>query len=134
MFALAQSSDQKADIMRRLGDLSWLRMNGNRVLVATYIEPEKSSGGIIMPQSRTAESRYQGKVGLVIAKGPTAFVDQDDVCFHGFNPDIGDWVFYRAADGHELMLHTLTSRDGVNCRIFADVLIHGSIDDPERLW
>jgi co-chaperonin GroES (HSP10) len=50
----------------------------NRLIVATYVKPSVTKGGIIMPLNTQEEDRYQGKVGLLIAVGPSAF-DFDEV-------------------------------------------------------
>jgi len=50
----------------------------NRLIVASYISPSVTKGGIIMPPATQEENRWQGKVGLLIAVGPSAF-DFDEV-------------------------------------------------------
>ena len=122
-------NEQKAFVLKELGDLSRFRLNGNRVLVATYIQPKRSRGGIIFTDNQTEESIYQGKVGYIIKKGPLAFVDDDKTKFMGFTPDVGDWVFYRPS----LAIMQLRYA-GFDCRVFSDSDIAGDILDPEKMW
>ncbi len=50
----------------------------NRCLVATYIQPSVTKGGVIIPTSTQEEDRWQGKVGLLLTVGPSAF-DYEEV-------------------------------------------------------
>ncbi len=50
-----------------------MKLQRNRCLVATYIKPAITKGGIIIPTTSGEEDRWQGKVGLLIAVGPSAF-------------------------------------------------------------
>lgn len=122
-------NEQKAFVLKELGDLSRFRLNGNRVLVVTYIQPKKSRGGIIFTDNQTEESIYQGKVGYVVKKGPSAFVDDDVAKFHGFNPDVGHWVFYRPSEALMQLRY-----NGIDCRVFSDEKIAGDTLDPETMW
>lgn len=55
------------------GPVSKMRLQRNRCLVATYINPAVTKGGIIIPGKTQEEDRWQGKVGLLLAVGPSAF-------------------------------------------------------------
>ena len=122
-------NEQKAFVIKELGDLSRFRLNGNRVLVATYIQPKKSRGGIIFTDNQTDESIYQGKVGYIVKLGALAFVNDDKTDFAGFHPEVGDWVFYRPALA-EMQLRY----NGIDCRVFSDDKIAGDTLDPEAMW
>lgn len=50
-----------------------LHLQRNRCLVATYIKPAVTKKGIIIPQNTQEEDRWQGKVGLLLRVGPSAF-------------------------------------------------------------
>src|SRR5262249_23578251 len=69
----------------------------NRVLCAVYIAPQKMASGLLRPDQNRDEDKYQGKVGLILKKGPTAFVDSGDWTF-SIKPDVGDWVYYKPSD------------------------------------
>jgi hypothetical protein len=149
-------ADQKAailaDLTPKLADIRVLR---NRVLVCTYVEAEVTAGGILKPQSRIDESKYQGKVGLVLKIGPLAF-DFDEIVQeaeaahhndpgreygehllevsrqHGI-PLVGDWVFFRASDTWDCGLAVEPGK-GVHCRFINDDSIVGVITDPSSIW
>jgi len=125
---LSRATDQKGELIRAVGDISKFKIMSNRILVATYIEPEKTAGGIILPQNRVNESKFQGKIGLVLKKGPLAFKDDDATKFYGQDIEIGDWVFYRPSDGWHFLLNE------VDCRLIEDVHIMGVVPHPKYIW
>jgi len=129
---LASADDPKQAILNELGDLSGLELFHNQVMVATYIRPERTSGGIFLPDKTLAEDRFQGKVGLVVKLGPLAFKDDAIAKFGGVKLEEGDWVYYRASDGMELF--SVDKTGGVPCRIFEDTMIKGRVSDPALLW
>lgn len=100
----------------------------NGVLVATYIQPAKSKGGIIIPDKTRDEDIYQGSVGLVIAMGPAAFKDDRIAQFHGVELKVGDWVLYRPSDGLAMEYAE------VPCRLFQDVNILMRVSNPGKYW
>jgi co-chaperonin GroES (HSP10) len=60
--------------------------------------------------------------------GPLAFKDDEHVNFGGLAVKEGDWVFARAQDGSLLELN------GVPMRLYRDVDILGTLDDPDAIW
>lgn len=132
--AQAAQHDPKMALIDAVGDISGIRMCGPRVLVATYMQPEKTLGGIIRPDRTLAEDRFQGKVGLVLATGPLAFVDDNVAKFGGLKAKPGDWVTYRASDGFEMFRVDADGRAGTPCRVLEDQNIIAIIDDPALLW
>ncbi len=140
-------AEQKAAIIKDLEPLlKDIRVLRNRVLVCTYVEAEITAGGIHKPQSRIDESKYQGKVGLVLKIGPIAF-DYDEIVreveetgeafevvagLHGI-PEVGDWVFFRASDTWDCGLAVAPGK-GVHCRFINDDSIVGVIADPTSIW
>ena len=124
---LAQASDPKTALLNAVGDLSDYDLFHNQILVAIYVRPEKTSGGIIRPGTNVQEDEYQGKVGLVVKVGPSAFVsDEED--FMGQMVNVGDWVVYRVGDGWALNI-----RDTA-CRILTDRTIRMRIKKPEDIF
>jgi len=124
---LAQASDPKTALLNAVGDLSDYDLFHNQILVAIYVRPEKTSGGIIRPGTNVQEDEYQGKVGLVVKVGPSAFVsDEED--FMGQSIEVGDWVVYRVGDGWALNI-----RDTA-CRILTDRTIRMRIKKPEDIF
>lgn len=127
----------------------------NRVLVASFIRPEKTSGGIIRPDATREEDKWQGKAGLVLAVGPSAF-DFDEVREEIANdiidasahevaaiielvrdryhiPRVGDWVFFRGSDTWDSGLQVAPGV-GAHCRFIFDDAIIGRIADPATIW
>jgi co-chaperonin GroES (HSP10) len=128
MAQIARSKDAKQEILDLVGDLNGVNVTNNQLLVATYIESEKTEGGIYKPQKSVEESRYQGKVGLVLKKGPFAFVDDASVKFHGQNVGEGQWVVFRFADAWE------TFYRGVSVRFIFDTDVRAIVDDPSQWY
>lgn len=125
LMQIAQSTDPRDGIMTAIGDTSKIGLFSGRVLVATYIAPEKTAGGIIRPNSNVQEDIYQSAVGLVIRKGKLAFKDDDTRKFSGQDVAIGDWVTYRPGDAKRIQIN------GVECRIIEDTLIDMVVASPE---
>ena len=132
--AIAASNDPKAALINSLGDVSGFEPFHNLILVATYVAPEKTKGGIIRPDRNLAEDRFQGKVGLVIKVGPQAFVDDSARLFGGVRVQEGDWVMYRPADGLEMFFVNSTGREGTPCRLIEDICIKGRVNDPSMIY
>lgn len=124
----ATHEDQKQMLLDMLGDLSGLSPLGSRVLVATYVGTDRSAGGIIYADKRKDSARYEGKVGLVLAIGPTAFRYDGAFPWEGPKPVVGDWIWYRASDAPERFI-----RD-VSCRTIDDNLIEGVTTDPTAVF
>jgi co-chaperonin GroES (HSP10) len=126
---LSRSRDQKAELMKTVGDLSGVDLLNNKVLVGIYIEPEKTKGGIILAPASIKESIWQGTVGLVLKKGNTAFKDEPETgtYFHGQDVDVGDWVVFRPGDARRVQIN------GVDCRMVEDSLLDMVIETPNLI-
>lgn len=133
--AQAANRDPKQALLDSAGPMTEYEVFHNLVLVATYIPSEKI-GSIIVPDKTMAENRFQGKIGLVLKVGPTAFHDDAQVKFGGINIEPGDWVMYRPSDGTELFIKDRMglANDGLPCRLFADTLILGRVSDPALIY
>lgn len=127
-------SDPRGALMRAVGDVSGYEPFHNLILVATYVAPEKTKGGIIRVDRTLAEDRFQGKVGLVLKVGPIAFTDDNSTKFGGVKVKPGEWVTYRASDGMEMFFVDPNGRDGTPCRVLEDVHIKGRLDDPSMIY
>jgi co-chaperonin GroES (HSP10) len=120
--------DPREVIMKNVGDLSSVEIFNNQILVAIYIRPEKTSGGVLLPNQTRDEDKWQGKMGLVLKKGPSAFVDESQNWFNGVDVAVGDWVFFRPSDGWGLEVN------GVLCRLLDDTVIRGRTPGPDMIW
>ena len=117
----------KKEIFDTIGDLSKLdRLFSARVLVATYVRPEKTAGGVFITPTEQMEDIYQGSVGLVLKKGPRAFQDDGESTFHGQDVEVGEWVVLRPGDAKRVQINN------INCRIVEDTQIDMVVTDP--LW
>lgn len=125
---LSLAADPKQALLDAVGDLSNYDIFHNQILVATYVRPEKTAGGIIRPGQNVDEDEYQGKVGLVVKVGPSAFLDNEENDFQGQSISVGDWVVYRTGDGWQL-----TIRDTA-CRILTDRTIRLRIKNPGDIF
>lgn len=124
---LARADDPKSALIAEVGDLSKIELMSNRVLVAIYIAPEKTKGGIIRASQTIAEDVWQATVGLVLKKAALAFKDDEatKTYFHGQDVKVGDWVVFRPGDAKRIQLN------GVDCRFVEDISIDMIISDPE---
>lgn len=128
---IAQASDPRAAIQEAVSKhIDGIGVMRNRVLVGTYVEPEMTTGGILRPPKSVDEARYQGKVGLILKKGPAAFKfsDKMDTDHPTPEPEVGQWVMYRAADTWEVSL------SGISCRFIHDDLIVATVEDPTAIY
>lgn len=129
---MAQAEDPKQAILDAIGHevLDGIKMHEDDVLLGTYIPPEKTKGGIILTERAMDENRFQGKVGLLLKSGPTAwkYDRSGQYAYDGTPPQIGDWLIYRASDGWEIGLN------GVSCRLIRASLTRSSVQDPSMIW
>jgi len=108
----------------------------NLILIATYIRSDKTQGGIIIGGDRTrAEDRFQGKIGLVLKVGPTAFKGKTPESFGSVTVKPGEWIMYKASDAHEFyFVDEKKPLDGSSARLIEDTLVMGRVVDPERIF
>jgi hypothetical protein len=86
--------------------------------MGTYVREETTTGGIILPHEVLAEDEFQGKVGLVLKKGPDAFPD----------PEIGQWAVYSVKDGWPMSIN------GYPCRLVPSDLVRMITKNPELVF
>lgn len=122
--------DPRTELLSKIGDIDDIEVFNNRVLVAIYIRPDKTKGGIILTDQTRDEDKWQGKVGLILKMGASAFNDPNGVYFQGVHVDVGDWVYFRPSHGQPL---TVNTKDGL-CRLFHDTDIAGIIPNPDMIW
>ena len=92
---MMHSENPKKDLLDEIGNLKDVEIFHNQLLVAVYIRPNRTKGGIYLSDTTTAEDRFQGKVGMIVKMGPSAFVDPDQKWFNGVKMDVGNWIFFR---------------------------------------
>lgn len=141
----ATPEEQRDLILKDLGDLSQYELLDEECLVATYVESEvlssvKEAGTgkiiqIVGTENRAAESRYQGKVALLIKPGPTAFQWMPNgQPYDGIKPVSGDWVVLHPSDGRELFLRGGPVGKSVACRRVHWRSIWMRVEDPRVVY
>ena len=118
------TTDPKQVLFKALGKHKTTVLH-SQVLVATYVRPAKTKGGIFMPDKTIEEDRFQGNIGMVVGLGKGAFKDDNIAQFNGDKLEVGDWVMYVPADGVSLFINE------VPCRLFSDTRILMKVEDPE---
>jgi len=110
-------------------DLPKVTPMNQQVLVANYVRPATHTvGGVEIAEEAVDEDRYQGKIGMVLKKGPMAFVSEGAIQFHGQDVEPGDWVVYRASEGLKGMIGNR------EVRFIADVHIRPKIAQPDAVF
>lgn len=117
-----------AEIRESIGDLSGVSVMHNQILIGIWMRPEKTAGGIFLTDKTIDEDKWQGKVGLVLKKGPMAFVSEGNTDFHGQDVQEGDWVIYRVSDGFSIDIRE------THCRLLEDVHIKAIVVDPSIIY
>ena len=125
---MSHDNDPKQELMSKMGDLSEIEVFNNNILVAIYMRPNKTKSGIFLTDDTTEQDKFQGKVGLVVKKGPSAFADDTGRWFKDIEVNVGDWVVFRPSDGWSVAINSQP------CRLMDDVVIRGRIKHPDLVW
>lgn len=133
--------DPKQEILDKLGDVSEAVIAQNEVLIAMYMRPEKTAGGIIMPHQNLREDRYQGKVGLVVKIGEACRFQRTNSVTgvtYGIPVDLHDWVVVRTSDTWSLDINPNPNVSDPNaftlCRLVFDDQIRMKVPHPGMVW
>lgn len=126
--AMAHDADPRKLIWDALGNIDDFELLNTQVLCAIYKRPEKTASGLYMPDSHRAEDTFQSKIGLIVAVGATAFIEEDPKWFDGKQIDVGDWVVFRPSDGWNISVNK------VECRILNDVHVRARVKTPDQAW
>ena len=133
--AVEHERDPKQVILDAIGIVDKRVAEFSRILVALYQPPmvAKTAGGIILTDALTEEDRteyiWQGKVGLIVAMGSQAYVDDETTKFHGIKHEIGDWVWFMPSNGQTCWVNE------VPCRLFqSEAHINGGLPHPDYIW
>ena len=125
---MAHPVDPAVSIKKEIGDLKGFELFGNQVLIGVYERPEQTKSGIILSDLTRKEDQYQGKAGLVLAKGPSAFVTDANYDFKGQDVKVGDWVAIFVSDGRKIVIN------GQLCRLVEDHHIRLRIPSPDAVY
>ena len=127
--------DPREEILQRVGELKDVEVFGSDILIAVYMRPQKTKSGIILTDNMRGEDAFQGKVGLIVKMGPTAYLDEDGEKFRDIKEK--DWVVFRASDGWPVTLNaanSVSSKDAVICRIITDINIRMRVSSPDAIY
>lgn len=125
---MEHNSDPKKLILDKVGSLKGFKLFGGQVLIGMYVRSNKTKSGIHLPDSTIKEDEYQGKAGLVLAMGPSAFVSDDNHNFMGVKAEVGDWIAAWVTDGRKIMIR------GQLCRILHDDHVRMVIPQPDWIF
>jgi co-chaperonin GroES (HSP10) len=126
---LMQHSENPAQvILKQVGNLSQFEIFGNQILLGVYERPKITKSGIHLADQTVKEDSHQGKAALVLKKGPSAFVSDENYDFKGQNVSVGDWVAIFVSDGRRIMIN------GQLCRICEDHHIRLKIPAPDTVF
>lgn len=125
--------DPKEQIFRQVGmtkdgKIPGYRLHGNRVLVGVYERPEKLESGIILSDVTRKEDMHQGKAGLVLMLGHSAFQSDDHFEFGPDHADVGDWISLWVSEGRSIIVN------GQLCRILRDQDVNMVIPSPDAVY
>jgi co-chaperonin GroES (HSP10) len=121
---VSKSTNPYWEILKKVGDLSEIDIMYNMVLLACYVKPERTKGGIILTDQSKEEDIWQGKTGMVLKLGPDAFQDDNETSFNGQKAGVGEWVVFKVGDAWQVQV-----RDWP-CRLVRDSSIKMKIKDP----
>ena len=124
--AMLHKIDPRTEIIEKFGKvLDGFEILNNEVLIATYLRPETTKGGIILTPKVLGEEVFQGKVGLVVKVGPSCDFPTVPIALH-------DWVMIKSSDG--LAMEILSGNDKIPCRLAMDKYVRVKLADPQLVW
>lgn len=123
-----------AKTMAAVGDLDDIDLFYGQVLVGKYVREKVGTSGLIAAEQTKMEDRWQGKVGILLKKGPLAFRSSGNRDFGDALPEIGQWVFYSASDGRDLNLICVDGLLHCPCRLLEDAEVKGVLRFPGRIY
>lgn len=130
---MEHTEDPRNEIYKKVGIskdgvIPGFELHGNRILVGIYKRPEKTKSGLYLSDPTRDEDKHQGKAGLVLAKGHSAFVSDDEFDFGPDRVEVGDWVALFVSHG------LAVSINGQPCRVLRDQDIVGKIPSPDAVF
>jgi len=125
---MLHEADPRDELIKSVGDLSKVKIFNNHILCAVYKRPEKTKSGLYLTDNTRKEDEYQGKVAVVLKKGPFAIQDDAQTSFNGQDVAEGDWVVFRVSDGWQVTVN------GVLCRMLQDIQVRMTIDSPDVVF
>lgn len=125
---MAHEIDPAQTIRDKIGKLDDIKIYGNYILLGVYERPSITKSGIHLSDQTRNEDKHQGKAGLVLKKGPTAFVSDANYDFKGQDVEEGDWVSIWVSDGRPITVN------GQLCRLVEDQYIRLKVSAPDIIY
>lgn len=125
--AVNKPQETEAQMRAEMPNLDKFEVYHNKMLVGIYMAPEKTKGGLYLPDKTRDEDRWQGKCGVVLKKGPLAFKDDGAVQFAN-DVNEGDWVVFNINNGFSIDV------EGIHCRLLEDSHVQARISDPSLIY
>lgn len=125
---MKHETDPKTDLIEKMGPIGSVDLFHNYVMVAIYLRPKETKSGIILPDQVRDEDNHQGKVGLIVKQGDSAFQDPTGKWTWPDDMGLHQWVYFRASDGWGIKIN------GQMCRILADTSVRGRVDSPDQVF
>lgn len=122
---MAKADDPKQGILKAIGDIGPYEVLGDLVLVGTFVRNEVIRG-IIRPD--VEDDEHQGKVGLVLMRGPYAYADWEPVDERGDSARLGTWVVFARYASWPLQIN------GAPCRLVPYDKLRMRISDPNLVF
>jgi len=119
--------DPKQVLWESVGDISKIRFSGYLVVVALYLRPQETKGGMLIADQTRKEDEYQNKVGMIIKMAPLAFDGEEKAWDNEQPPQVGDWAIFRPMDGLNMQIN------GHPCKVFESCQIRGQTEDPDSV-
>lgn len=130
---MRHAQDPKKVLLEKVGDISSIEVFNDKVLIAIYEHEGVTKGGIITGVKTGTESKYQGKVGLILKMGPGANAGGDARKeLRGGLFEVGDWVAVNASDG--LSMNAGRHGSDVMLRLLSEASIHIRVKSPDSIW
>ena len=119
--------------MKKLGELTHsngkpFRIMGNQLLLGVYERPKVTKSGIHLADQTIREDEHQGKSGLVLLKGRSAFVSDENYNFGMDTVELGEWVAIFVSDGRKIVIN------GQLCRLCEDQFVRMVIPSPDCVF
>lgn len=125
---MVHANDPAQELLDKVGPLDECDVFHNQILVAVYMRPDKVDLGngktLYLADQTRKEDKYQGVCGLVLKKGPLAFVGD----FAEQDVERGEWIAYRVSDGWSLEIN------GVLCRMLHDTDVKLRVPSPDSVY
>ena len=131
---MQHDSDPRQEILDNIGNLDKFTLYGNSILIGVYERPKVTKSGIHLADQTRQEDKYQGKAGLVLKKGPNAFVSDANYDFKGQDVNVGDWVSIWVSDGRQIIIQNEKNGKKQLCRLVEDQHIRLKIPAPDIVF